>query len=876
VREIYPDVKCLGFCYVSQFNDATPISVAAGSTVSGIDFSLVPGSTVTGTARNTADGSLLQNITVSAYALVGTTATQFGSATTNASGVYRIQNLPTGTYFLLTSTFGGFRNEIYDDIACIASCSSSTAVAMGTPVAVGMGATSSGRDFGLDAGGTITGTLTNAVTGAPLPNSSVFAYTRVGTSTLFDRSATTNAAGQYSITGLSPTDHFVYTNTGLATNEIYGNILCPLGCSSSTAVESGTAVPVTLGGTASGIDFILDPGGGLSGTVTNQATGLPVSGASVVVVTRAGNSIFTRSTTTNSSGLYSLTTGNPTGSYALYTNSSGFNNEIFDDIACNPFCSSSTAHATGTLVPVTSGAVTGGRNFALQPWPTGTIAGTVIDAASGLPIAGVTLDIWRVVGGSVTLVSAATTAVSGAYSASGLSVGSYLVSTRGNHTFRNETFDDIPCLGMSCSTAVVATGTQVGVTAGGTATANFGLSRGDGITGTVTDAATALPLPNVTVQLYQSPSGLFAGSATSNGLGQFFLRGAPNGTYVAFTSNSLGYRNEIFNNIPCATSCSVNTAIASGTAITVTGAAAFVDAQLLPGIDFALNLRTDAPGAPSNLRIVTSASTARFTWSAPSLFNGAAPTSYLLEAGGAPGATFITLPVPGTGTSFSVPNVPPGAFYVRLRALNGTAAGPASNEVRLVVGAGGVGLPDAPTSLVAFMSGSLLTMTWSPALGGGPPSGFIVEAGSASGASNIASLPVTAATFSFTPVPPGFYFLRVRARNAAGVSEASTEVMIVVSGAPAPPGAPSFTSHSVSGNTVTLNWQAPTQGTATSYIIEAGSAPGLANLAVANTGSTALTASFSGVPAGTYYVRLRAVNAQGASVVSNERTITVS
>jgi predicted phage tail protein len=174
------------------------------------------------------------------------------------------------------------------------------------------------------------------------------------------------------------------------------------------------------------------------------------------------------------------------------------------------------------------------------------------------------------------------------------------------------------------------------------------------------------------------------------------------------------------------------------------------------------------------------------------------------------------------------------------------------------------------------MSGSLLTMTWSPALGGGPPSGFIVEAGSASGASNIASLPVTAATFSFTPVPPGFYFLRVRARNAAGVSEASTEVMIVVSGAPAPPGAPSFTSHSVSGNTVTLNWQAPTQGTATSYIIEAGSAPGLANLAVANTGSTALTASFSGVPAGTYYVRLRAVNAQGASVVSNERTITVS
>jgi predicted phage tail protein len=152
----------------------------------------------------------------------------------------------------------------------------------------------------------------------------------------------------------------------------------------------------------------------------------------------------------------------------------------------------------------------------------------------------------------------------------------------------------------------------------------------------------------------------------------------------------------------------------------------------------------------------------------------------------------------------------------------------------------------------------------------------VVEAGSASGSANIASLNVTGATFSFNPVPNGFYFLRVRSRNAAGVSAVSTEVMINVGNVPAPSGPPAITSVTVSSGTVTINWSAPTQGTVTSYLIEAGSATGLADLATVNTGSTALTQSFSGVPPGTYYVRIRGVNAQGVSIVSNERVITVS
>jgi hypothetical protein len=879
VDELYPNVKKgRNALSTTLLPEAEPIAVAGGATVSGIDFTLDPDGRITGTITNASGGAPLSSISVFAYIRGGTSLNFFTSTSTNASGVYTFNGLPPDSYYLLTSNSLGFRNEIFDNIPCVGTCQTATALAMGTPVAVTSGSTASGRNFALDQGGILSGVVTNAVTSQPVQSVNVQAYTRVGTSVLFAGSTSTNAMGEYTIRGLASSTYYVYTSANNLTNEIYDNLLCPIFCSLTTAVGSGRGVDVTLGSTMGGINLALDPGGAISGTVTNEATGLPAPGVSAVAVVVVSGSIFTRSAVTNASGQYSIT-GLPTGSYALYTSTSGFANEIFDNIPCAGFCSSTPAFNTGNLVPVTAGATAANRNFALQPVSGGTIAGVITDADSGLPIAGVGVELWRVTGTSLTFENESLSDLAGQYTASDLPAGSYRVATFGffgSHTFRNEVFDNIPCYSNFCSFDAIASGTPVDVTVGGTATADFKLSKGDGVLGTITDAATGLPLPGVSVQLL-ALSGDFAGSYSTNAAGQFFLRGVPDGTYVAYTSNSHGYRNEIFDNIPCTSSCSAATALRSGTAITVTGAAASTGGiQLVSGINFALDERTDAPGAPTSFRVVTSGSVARFSWSAPSLFNAPAPTSYLLEAGGSPGTTFITLPVPGTGTSFSVSNVPPGTFYVRIRAFNGTVQGPASNEVRLVVGAGGLGLPDAPTNLSAFVSGSLLTMTWNPPLGGGPPSGYIVEAGTASGASNVASLPVANPRFTYTPVPSGYFFLRVRSRNAAGVSVASPEVMIVAGGVPSPPPAPNFSSTSVSGSTVTLNWQAPPRSTPTSYIIEAGSAPGLANLAVVNTGTTALTASFGGVPPGTYYVRIRAVNAQGASVVSNERTITVS
>ena len=79
-----------------------------------------------------------------------------------------------------------------------------------------------------------------------------------------------------------------------------------------------------------------------------------------------------------------------------------------------------------------------------------------------------------------------------------------------------------------------------------------------------------------------------------------------------------------------------------------------------------------------------------------------------------------------------------------------------------------------------------------------------------------------------------------------------------------------------SGPTVTLFWTAPNIGVAISYVIEASSVPGgPANLANFNTGSALTSLVVPNVPAGTYYVRIRALDAGGLSAPSNEVQLVV-
>src|SRR5439155_1104680 len=91
--------------------------------------------------------------------------------------------------------------------------------------------------------------------------------------------------------------------------------------------------------------------------------------------------------------------------------------------------------------------------------------------------------------------------------------------------------------------------------------------------------------------------------------------------------------------------------------------------------------------------------------------------------------------------------------------------------------------PGPPTGLAASVAGSTVTLAWvAPAVGSPPPTYVIVEAGSASGLSNLASFDTGSIlpTLTATGVGPGTYFVRTRAKNACGLSAGSNEVVVTI------------------------------------------------------------------------------------------------
>ncbi len=272
------------------------------------------------------------------------------------------------------------------------------------------------------------------------------------------------------------------------------------------------------------------------------------------------------------------------------------------------------------------------------------------------------------------------------------------------------------------------------------------------------------------------------------------------------------------------------------------------------------------PSPPTGFAMIANGQSLQVTWNrAPGAM------SYRLEAGTASGLANLFNGDVGDVDRIQT-LVPPGAYFARVRAVNGHGmSGPSSQASVVVTGAAScVTAPPAPAGYTAQTGGLLAALSWTASASA---TAYQLEVGSAPGLANLLVTGVGNVTTFAATAPAGNYFTRLRALNACGASAASVEVPIAL-GCSTEAVVPGGLTVTKAGGVAGFTWLPPLG--ATSYRLRVGSAPGLTNLADLDVGaSTSLAVPLAGIAPGIYYVRVAAVSACGVGAASNEVALSV-
>lgn len=170
----------------------------------------------------------------------------------------------------------------------------------------------------------------------------------------------------------------------------------------------------------------------------------------------------------------------------------------------------------------------------------------------------------------------------------------------------------------------------------------------------------------------------------------------------------------------------------------------------------------------------------------------------------------------------------------------------------------------------AVQAGQALTFRWAPPIDGPPPTGYVLEGGVAPG-QVLASVPTSgSAPITTLAVPSGAYYVRARTVAGAESSGPSNEIRVFVN-TPAPPSPPVGLTGLVNGSALTLSWGNTFEGAPPTGIVLEVTGAAVAAIPLPPGEGVA----FAGAPGGSYTLRVRAVNAAGASAPSNAVTVHV-
>src|ERR1051325_3208718 len=286
--------------------------------------------------------------------------------------------------------------------------------------------------------GSISGVVRDAATGSAVGSATVVLCVPGATSC--SDFAISGADGVYHFDGVTPG---AYTAVGTSRQHV-------------AQLYDGT-LNVTAAMELAGVDFTLLKGGRITGTV-RTASGEPLLfGAQVWVRTSSGQILD--QATVFSDGRY-VSRGLPTGSYfaeahGVHVSSAPTVDQLYRDKNCP---TAGCDWAGGTPIAVTAGVDTPSIDFALHEY--GTISGTLRDASTNGPAAGVQVSFVR--SGGTQASATAYSDANGAYKSPRLAPGSYYVRADGGRGFGGLVYPNAPCPTFECNPSA-GTPVDVGV-----------------------------------------------------------------------------------------------------------------------------------------------------------------------------------------------------------------------------------------------------------------------------------------------------------------------------------------------------------------------------------------------------------------------------
>jgi hypothetical protein len=419
---------------------------------------------------------------------------------TNGSGAYTISSLAAGQYYLRCdpAVTDPYVDQYYPGVFLESAAGAISVPASGTVTI----------NFSLQRGGTISGHVLNATSNAPLSGIDLDVYSS-DRSFISSIDATSAADGSYVLGRFPAGTYFVRAEPGPGQPYILGYY------DRQPNLASATPIQVSGTGDVGGIDIHLNPGGWLSGTVTNSSGSVLLAGIDIDVFNSSGVFLPDNDGMTDANGAYTVTL--PPGSYYVMADPTAVQQYV------DTYYPDKSTLTGALLVSISVETTTPGINIR-APWG-GTVSGVVRDA-NLVPLSGVRTVIldsnFAVVKGA-----SGVSGANGSYLAGALVPGTYLIRADGDSAngYAFQYFDH-EILRSQAQWITVTQGYD-------TPNINFALDRAGWMSGIVLAGDSSLPLSQVSLDLY-NPNGELIGALHEKtaGDGTFKVGTVPAGSYL--------------------------------------------------------------------------------------------------------------------------------------------------------------------------------------------------------------------------------------------------------------------------------------------------------------------------------------------------------